>query len=199
MYLVDCADGNTIREYVNAAFQLEHLDCLEAALNAALTRHVPRKVRRGKWELAIDFHDQPLYGKSPELRAYACRGEARDGTTWFFRIATASVLADGIRLTLAVHFVRPGESLLSILERLIERALAHIGGLKCLYLDKGFASIEVFRLLDERKLSSIIACPIRGKNGGTKALCIGHKSYTTEHAFTSTATGAYRAHVSPFA
>jgi hypothetical protein len=67
--LVDCADDNTIREYVNAAFQLEHLDGLEEALNAALTRHVPRKVRRGKWELACDLHDQPFYGKSRALRA----------------------------------------------------------------------------------------------------------------------------------
>lgn len=194
--LTDTADDNTIREYVNEAFQLEHLDALEAAVNAILTAHVPRKVRRGKWEVACDLHDQPFYGKSPALRALACRGKAHDGTTRSYRIATLCLLVDGIRLTLALHFVRPGESLASVLRGLIERALPHLGGLRCLFLDKGFASIEIYRLLDELGISSIIACPIRGKKGGgTRALCVGYKSYAGEHTFFNSISGAYRSRV----
>lgn len=145
--------------------------------------------------MAGDLHDQPFYGKSPELQAHACRGEAHDGTTHFYRIATACLLVDGVRLTLAMHFVRPGESLPSILRRLLERAQPHMGGIRCLYLDKGFASIEVYRLVDELEISTIIACPIRGKKGGTKALCVGYKSYATEHTFVNGTLGAFRTHV----
>ncbi len=194
--LTDTADDNTLREYINQALQLEHLAALEDALNALLTVQVPRKVRRGTWDLAIDLHDQPFYGKSARLRAVACRGKARDGTTRFFRIATVCLLVDGVRLTLAVHFVRPDESLSDILKGLLERARPHLGGLRCVFLDKGFASIEVFRLLDEQQVSAVIACPIRGKRGGgTRALCVGHKSYATEHTFHSNLSGSYRSRV----
>jgi hypothetical protein len=37
--------------------------------------------------------------------------------------------------------------------------------------------------LSQRKLPALIACPIRGRTGGTRALCRGNKSYTTRHTF----------------
>jgi len=193
--LIGSADDNTIRQYVNELITVENLDWLETAVNGILTMHVPRKVRRGRWDVAVDLHDQPYYGKTPSLLAMTCRGQAHDGTTHFFRIATLCLLAPGIRLTLAVRFVRPGESLPSVLEGLLERALPHVAGIRCLYADKGFASIEIFRLLERLNLSAIIACPIRGKNGGTRALCRASKSYTTTYTFGS-AKGAYTARVS---
>jgi len=191
--LTGSADDNTIREYVNESITVENLGDLEEAVNAMLTKQVPRKVRKGRWDVACDLHDQPFYGKSPGLRALACRGEARDGTTHFYRIATLCLLVDGIRLTLAMHFVRPGETLSGILEGLIERALPHLGGLLCMYLDKGFASIDVYHLLEDLKISAIISCPIRGKNGGTRALCTGGKSYATKYTFSNSGVGTYTA------
>jgi hypothetical protein len=41
--------------------------------------------------MALDMHDEPLYGKTPELRTYACRGEAKEGTTYFYRVATLAM------------------------------------------------------------------------------------------------------------
>ena len=35
-----------------------------------------------------------------------------------------------------------------------------------------------------RRQPAIIACPIRGKQGGTRALCQGRKSYRTDYTFT---------------
>jgi putative transposase len=55
---------------------------------------------------------------------------------------------------------------------------------KVLYLDKGFASTAIIEYLTRRGQPAIIACPIRGKDGGTRALCKGRKSYLTEYTFT---------------
>jgi putative transposase len=57
--------------------------------------------------------------------------------------------------------------------------------LSCLYLDKGFASAAVFDFLQERRQPALIACPIRRKQGGRRALCRGEKSYRIEHRFKS--------------
>jgi putative transposase len=54
-----------------------------------------------------------------------------------------------------------------------------------LYLDRGFAGVEVIRYLQRTRQAAIIACPIRGKTGGVKALCVGRESYLTEHRFGS--------------
>jgi hypothetical protein len=40
-------------------------------------------------EVAIDFHDEPFYGKPADLRAVTCSGQAKKGTTHFIRVASA--------------------------------------------------------------------------------------------------------------
>jgi putative transposase len=52
-----------------------------------------------------------------------------------------------------------------------------------LFLDKGFAGIAVLEHLTQRGQPALIACPIRGKTGGTHALCRGNKSYRTSYTF----------------
>ena len=58
-----------------------------------------------------------------------------------------------------------------------------------LFLDRGFAGIEVYRCLQRRRIPAIIACPIRGKDKGTRALCKGRQSYTSRHTFYSQTQG----------
>jgi len=72
-----------------------------------------------------------------------------------------------------------------VVQRLMEYvATLEVQG-KHLLLDRGFAGIDVQDYLDEQKIPAIIACPIRGKTGGTRALCRGRKSYRTHHTFSS--------------
>lgn len=78
--------ANRVREQLNACLRLETLADLEAKVNAALAERLPRKVRRAAGELAIDLHDQPYYGQEDAL---TCRGEAKAGTTRWYRVATA--------------------------------------------------------------------------------------------------------------
>ena len=142
---------------------------------------------QAKQELAIDLHEQPLYGKDEQLLKYASRGRAKAGTTYFYRIASIYLMLKGVRVTLGVVFIRSQMSLVDALSSLLETLKAQGITLKCLYLDRGFANIAVYRYLRENKLPSIIACPIRGKpqGKGTRALCKGRKSYLTEHTFCS--------------
>jgi hypothetical protein len=82
-------DGNTLREQLNAALDVCDLRQQEAEMNAALRAAMPEGMPRGGVEVAIDTHDEPFYGKTPELLSYTCSGRAHDGTTHFFRLASA--------------------------------------------------------------------------------------------------------------
>lgn len=186
--LLEVADSNTIRERLNEQFDVAELWEQEVYLNQALARHIPDKMPRGGLEIAIDFHDEPFYGKSSELRSYAVRDQAKKGTTRFYRIASAYVIWRQVRLTLAVTYVLPEHDTVSVVKTLLQRVNKLNFRATVLYLDKGFCSGEVIQYLQDQKQAAILACPIRGKQGGTKALCKGRKSYRTTYTFTDGTT-----------
>jgi len=197
--LEQVADSNTIREYLNAALDIKELREQESQMNMALAESIPESMPRGKVEVAIDFHDEPFYGKRAALRSVTCSGQAKKGTTHFIRIATAYVIWRQVRLTLALRYVLPDEPALDILQFLLNRLKALGFTIRVLYLDKGFASTAIVNHLKERKQPTILACPIRGKGGGTRALCRGRSSYVTDYTFTdgTQATLAFKASLVP--
>lgn len=183
--LKQVADSNTVREYLNNALDVAELRQQEAEMNAALAESIPTSMKRHGIEAAIDFHDEPFYGKQPSLLAVTCRGRAKKGTTHFVRIASVYVIWRQVRLTLAVRYVLPGEETLDILKCLLGRLKTLDFTIKVLYLDKGFAGTAITQYLTAQQQPAIIACPIRGKQGGTRALCQGRKSYRTDYTFTN--------------
>ncbi len=191
--LDDMVDGETIRGYLNEQVRVDDMHSLEQQVNQALTAGLPRRIWKSKLEIAIDLHDEPFYGHSPELLALTCGGKAHKGTNRFFRVATAYLIFKDMRLTLGLLFVRPEDELAEIVAALLRRL--HILGLKvrCLYLDKGFCSIPVLRHIEKSGWPAILACPIRGKKGGTRGLCQGNKSYRTQHTFKSNENGSFTA------
>ena len=183
-------NGETIRGYLNEQVKVDDMHRLEQQVNRALVAGLPRRIRKTKLEIAIDLHDEPFYGHSTELSALTCGGEARKGTTRFFRVATAYLIFKDMRLTLGLLFVRPEDELAEIVAAL-GRRLGILGlKVKRLYLDKGFCSIPVLRYLEKSGWPAILACPIRGKKGGTRGLCRGNKSYRTPHTFKSRENGS---------
>ena len=180
-------DPETIRRYLNAQLRVDDLPALLDQVNAALAEELPEWVWTAAHDVAIDFHDRPYYGTLAQDEGMWVRGEAKAGTTRFYRIATAYVMLAGMRVTLALHFVRPEDTPLSVLQQRLER----LEGLglrpKRLFLDKGFAGTAVLRFLMRRGQPALIACPIRGKTGGTRALCRGKGSYRTRYRFTDAA------------
>jgi hypothetical protein len=95
-------DSNTLREQLNRTLPVENLCQQEAEMNAALQAAMPAGMPRGGLEVAIDTHDEPFYGKTPEMLSYTRKGQAKAGTTHFFRIASAYVIWRDVRLTLAL-------------------------------------------------------------------------------------------------
>jgi putative transposase len=197
--LEEVADSNTVREYVNKYLPADQLSDQEDEANRALAECIPEKMARKGIEIAVDFHDEPFYGRLEATRAVTCSGQAKKGTTHFVRIATAYVIWRQVRLTLAVHYVMPEEKALDVLKVLLKR-LKNLGfEAKVLYLDKGFAATPIITYLTEQQQPAIIANPIRGKDGGTRALCRGRSSYTTSYTFTdgTKATVAMKASLVP--
>jgi putative transposase len=188
--LVDVVDSNTLREAVNRALSVDDVRQHEVEFNAALAACIPEQMPRRGLEMVIDFHDEPFYGKTEALQGYTCRGEAQDGTTYFWRIASLYVIWRGVRITLALTYVLPKESTLTILQRLLKRRTMLGFRSSVLYLDKAFCNGEVITYLQQTRLPALIACPIRGKQGkgGTRALCRGRKHYRTRYTFTDGTT-----------
>jgi putative transposase len=182
---VAAPDPETLRHYLNQQLCVEDLPELEQRLNAALRAEIPRRVWRQARNVAIDFHDRPYYGKQSQGAGLWVRGQARDGTTRFYRIATAYVMLNGLRMTLALRFVLPEMETVSLLADLLKSLKTQGVQIACLFLDKGFASIAVMEYLTRRAQPALIACPIRGKTGGTRVLCQGRRSYRTRHTFVS--------------
>jgi len=181
--LVGTPDPQTVRGYFNEQLCVEELPELEQQLNAALAAAVPHRVRRQAQEVAIDYHDRPYYGKGEQEQELWVRGKAKDGTTRFYRVATAYVVLNGLRVTLALHFVLPTDDTVSVVDILRQRVTAQGLRVSCLLLDKGFESIAVLEYLTRQGQAALLACPIRGTTGGTRALCQGRKSYCTTHTF----------------
>lgn len=177
-------DSNTLREQLNVALEAEHLRQHEAEMNAALQATIPAGMPRGGLEVALDTHDEPFYGKTPQLRAYTCKTRAKDGTTHFFRIASAYVIWQDVRLTLALTYVLPTDTLPEVVDKLLKQLKQVELHATVLYLDKGFCSGEIIRYLQGIGQAAVLACPIRGKQGGIRALCRGRGSFSTDYTFT---------------
>jgi putative transposase len=181
-------DSNTVRGYLKEQLTPDDIRAIQRDCNRALATQLPEWLRDHPKEVAIDLHDEPYYGKDDldDKNCWVCQGEARAGTTRFYRCATAYIMHKDVRFTLAVVFVHPDDDLAKLVKQLIRRVKALKIKVKRYYFDKGFCSIPVLRvLMADPTLSAIIAVPIRGKKGGTRALCHGRGSYRTSYTFSN--------------
>jgi hypothetical protein len=183
----------TVRHYLNAHLRVEHLGEIEQQLNRALADQIGRRVFKRARETAIDYHQQAYYGRIEQSEGLWIRAQAKDGTTRFYQVATAYVIWRDMRVTLAIRFCLPTDDTVSVLRHLLKRLKAMKYGVKTLYLDRGFDGIRVMRFVSRLRLRAVIACTIRGKTGGTRALCTGRASYRTRYTFHSVAHGSFTA------
>ena len=120
---------------------------LERSLNHALAHALPSALRHRPQEVGMDYHDQPYYGKTPQEKGLWVRATAKAGTTRVYRVATAYVIWHGLHLTLAIKIVSGKQSHKQVLQFLLKRLKALPIELSLLYLDRGFAAVEVIRFL----------------------------------------------------
>jgi putative transposase len=185
-------DANTVRGYLTEQLSPAAIPEQEQQWNDLLRSLIPDWLPDRPQEIAVDFHDEPYYGRDDpdDPENWVCRGEARAGTTRFYRCATAYIMLHDVRLTLAIVFVKPKMDKLSILKRLLSALRAAHISIKCLYADKGFCCIPVLRYLSRRRIRAIVAMPRRGKQAGSRALCRGPKSYRTSYTLQSAEYGS---------
>jgi len=181
--LATVAHGNTLREQLNTCLSVTELREQEVAQNKVLAATLPRELWGRAVDVAVDFHDEPFYGKTPEMRHYVCRSKAKAGTTHFWRIASAYVMWGDLRFTIGLTYVLPEHTTLDVLQRLLHYVHQQGIRIKVLYADKGFCQTAIIQWLQDCQQAAILACPIRGKQHGTRALCQGRKSYCTTYTF----------------
>lgn len=136
---------------------------LERRLNEALVGHLPRRMRRRAWDVAIDLHLAPYYGEPHRTRNEIYYGKAKQGTTKFHAYASVCIVEYGRRYTLALTWVRRHESMTTVLRRLLAR-IREIGlKIRRLLLDRGFFSVAVMALLQEEKLPFLMPVRLSGR------------------------------------
>jgi hypothetical protein len=188
-------DPDTVGLYLQEQLTVKKLPQLQAELNAALVAQLPERLHRRKVCIAIDMHDRCYYGTTSQDDGLWVGGEAQDGTTRFYRIASAYGLVHHERRTLGICFVTPDLSTVDVVTCLIKQIQAQNMAIELLLLDRGFGSVAVLRYLQDQKLPALIAGTIRGKQGGTRALCHGQASYRTQYTFLKDTPEAFTAEI----
>ena len=166
----DAPSDNIVRETLN---DQGWDDCIiETACNDLLAQSVRQCRWKGCFRVVIDLHEEPFYGKLPEDDPEVIRrGEAKAGTTYFHTFATAYVIRQHRRLTLAVTRVRAHQSMLEVAERLRQRVEELGIEVQVYLLDRQFWTYEL--QMAWQAIPSIM--PIRrtgkkGSQGGTRPL-----------------------------
>jgi hypothetical protein len=179
--------GTMVRTLVKEMLQdMGQLAEVEKRLNELLTAKLPRKLLKSKLPVAIDLTELPYHGQKAEDDPFVRRGRAKSGTTHFYVFATMYVVKKNRRYTLAILLMRQAEKAQDVVKRLLSRG-AQLGlRIKRLYLDRGFDNNGLVAYLKQQSFPTIIPLVVRGKQGGSRALLVGRKSYTTTYERQST-------------
>jgi hypothetical protein len=158
--LADAPSDQTIRNALAAT--LPEIGELQRRLNLALVRRVPKALRRKSRMLAIDLTMIPYHGQPAHDPKEIFRGAPKSGTTHFHAYATAVVLHNGYRYTLALTRVEYGDSMKEVVQRLLAIVRRRHVKIRFLLLDKGFFSVEVLQYLHRAGHGFIIPAFVRG-------------------------------------
>ena len=139
------------------------LQVLEKRLNIALLGTWPRRLRRRRWEVAIDWHLVPYYGKPDRSRNELYYGKPKQGTAKFHAYATVCVVQYGQRYTVALTWVRRHESTVTVLRRLLARTREIGLKIRRLLLDRAFFNVPVTEYLQEENLPFLMPAMFRGR------------------------------------
>jgi hypothetical protein len=188
--LQEAPSGNRLREVLAKA--LPERIVVQGTLNRMFHQQLHPSVWKCKrgFNIAIDLTLIPYHGQPYADKKEIVRGMPKSGTTHFHGYATVSIVRDNRRYVVALRFVEYGDEMADIVRWLIKRLKSLKIGIRRVFLDKGFCSKPVFKVLDQHKLSYVIPIPLRGKSGGVRTLFQG-KSHKTTYTFHSPTHGQY--------
>jgi len=139
------------------------LQAIEAQLNDLLVDRLPDAIQGRRHEVAIDLTNVPYHGEAHQDEAEIRRSMAKSGTTHFHSYASAYIVKNNKRVTVAITYCWATDSLFDILQRLLSRLADLDIGLKRLLVDREFYSTQVIRFLNQQDWQSIMAIPARGE------------------------------------
>ena len=149
------------------------LKVLERRLNESLTCELPRRMRRRRWRIAIDWHLSPYYGLPQDSKNEIYYGKPKQGTKQFHAYASACIVEKGQRYTFALTWVRRHESMVTVLRRLVDR-IREIGlKVKRMLLDRAFFNVPVVEFLQAENLPFVMPVMIRGRKPKKKRKATG--------------------------
>ena len=182
--------GNRLREVLAQA--LPDRAGLQGMLNRIFRQQLHPSIWKCKrdFNIAIDLTLIPYHGQPYEDPKEIMRSLPKSGTTHFHGYATVSIVRDNRRYVVALRFIEYGEQMADILRWLLKRLKSLKFRIRRVFLDKGFCSEPVFKVLNQHKVSYVTPIPVRGKSGGVRTLFQG-KSRKTTYTFHSPKHGPY--------
>lgn len=139
------------------------LQTIEAQLNDLLVERLPDYIQGGRHEVAIDLTNVPYHGEAYRDEDEIRRSMAKSGTTHFHTYASAYIVKNNKRVTVAITYCWAHDSYFEILLRLLSRLEELDIGLKRLLVDREFYATRVIRFLNQQEWQSIMAIPARGE------------------------------------
>jgi len=130
---------------------------------AALTDHLPRRLRRGARRLAIDWHQIPYHGLPHKSATELRRTKPQQGTTSFHVYATACIVDHGERYTVALTHVGKNDTNQSVLLRLLEQIEQISLRIKVLLMDRQFFTAAVIQTLQNKNIPFVMPVVVRGR------------------------------------
>jgi hypothetical protein len=148
-----------LKEILFKPYESQELECrLNDGLHAALPKGLDKRAQK----VAIDLVLIPYYGDEATAGIY--RSQAKKSTTRFYCFASVYAIRKNKRSTLHFTLVKPQDTLLEVLRRLLN-AISLLGiRLKRLYLDREFARVDILKFLVKKPFVSVIALPKKGKS-----------------------------------
>jgi hypothetical protein len=159
--LRDAPSDTTVHDALLATLPETHE--LQRRVNRALQGDLPKALRRRRPPLAIDLHLVPYHGAPLRDEREIYRSQAKGGTCSFHAYATAYVIRQGLRFTVALTWVQRGEPLPDVLKRLLQQAAKAGVRPRYLLLDRGFCSVAVIRYLQAARYPFLMPLPLRGR------------------------------------
>ncbi len=157
----DSPSNETARKALLAA--LPDYAKLQQGVNRALVADVPKPLRNRRQRVAIDLHLVPYYGLPMEDPKEIYRSQAKAGTHNFHAYASAYVVFQGQRFTLALTPVEAREKMKPIVQRLLALVRKTCVRPGLLLLDRGFYSIDVIRYLQRARVPFLMPAVARGR------------------------------------
>ena len=153
---------------------------LEAKLNDALRYSVSRSTRRRQRTIACDLHEIPYHGTA--AKNHLRGNKSRDGTTQFFVYATACIVEHGHRYTLTHTWVQRSDTMVTVLERLLDGIDKSAVPIRRLLLDRGFFRNNVLAYLRGRNVPFLMPVMFRGRKPAPGKAATGWRTFLQKKA-----------------